>query len=334
MPIAFVYCSASAADAVSTIAAINIVASESNVIKLLPYEIRRIQPGLLAVVCQITEEYVEMIKCIARRMGVFMDAPYAVTDHPSPTSKLCILTAETSMWQPCLESCPIPRNTAPGCWGTVSPFSTEELFGIVKIILNGGLILDASKGWPHHWKEQPASSVFGWFWDVHNTVGYRRYECLTEAIEDVRDGAHRIIRESYAKSPPPPPKRVYTREQLLTLRPPSPALDDVEKDVKDGVADDATDAYESQVRIAQRRMDTAPSDISTPYAFKAAKTKVGDEVKLRALHDISRLRQNFGDAVWGWRENLAGEPLQWNWNTRAAAGYAADAECERYVSVA
>ena len=99
-------------------------------------------------------------------------------------------------------------------------------------------------------------------------------------------------------------------------------------------ADDATDAYESQVRIAQRRMDTAPSDISTPYAFKAAKTKVGDEVKLRALHDISRLRQNFGDAVWGWRENLAGEPLQWNWNTRAAAGYAADAECERYVSVA
>ena len=44
-----------------------------------------------------------------------------------------------------------------------------------------------------------------------------------EAIGEVRDGAHRLIRESYAKSPPLPPKRVYTREQLLVLRPASPA---------------------------------------------------------------------------------------------------------------
>ena len=323
MAIAFVYCFASAEDAVSAIAAINIVASDSNVIKLLPYEIRRLQPGLLAVVCQIKEEFVDIIKCIARRMGVFMDAPYAVTDPPPSTSKLCILTAEASMWQPCMESCAIPRNTAPGCWGTVSPFSTEELFGIVKIILGGGIILDASEGWPHHWKEQPVPSVFSWFWDVHNTI-YQKGSPLPEAIGEVRDGAHRLIRESYAKSPPLPPKRVYTREQLLVLRPASPASPRPPSPVLD--ADAVLDA-------AKRRVQPTPSDISTPYAFKAAKSKVGEEVKLRALHDISRLRQNFGDAVWGWRENLAGEPLQWNWNTRAAAGYAADVECTSYVAV-
>ena len=324
MAIAFVYCFASAVDTASAIAAINIVASESNTIKLLPYEIRRIQQGLLAVVCQIKEEHVDMIKCIARRMGLFMTAPYAVTDYRPSTSKLCILTAETSMWQPCMESCEIPRNTAPGCWGTVSPFSTEEFFGIVKIILDGGRILDASKGWPHHWKEQPVSSVFSWFWDVHNTMGYQKGSPLPEATGEVRDGAHRLIRESYAKSPPLPSKRVYTREQLLALRPAAPASPRPPAPVLD--ADAVLDA-------AIRRAQPAPLDISTPYAFKAAKSKVGDDVKLRALHDISRLRQNFGDAVWGWREDLAGEPLQWNWNTRAAAGYAADVECTSYVAV-
>lgn len=323
MAIAFVYCFASAEDAVSAIAAINIVASDSNVIKLIPYEIRRIQPGLLAVVCQIKEEFVDIIKCIARRMSIFMEAPYAVTDRPPSTSKLCILTAEASMWQPCMESCAIPRNTAPGCWGTVSPFSTEELFGIVKIILGGSIILDASEGWPHHWKEQPVSSVFSWFWDVHNTI-YQKGSPLPEATREVRDGAHRLIRESYAKSPLLPPKRVYTREQLLALRPAEPASPRPPSPVLNA---------DAVLAAAKRRVQPAPSDISTPYAFKAAKNKVGEEIKLRALHDISRLRQNFGDAVWGWRENLAGEPLQWNWNTRAAAGYAADVECTSYVAV-
>jgi len=330
MPIAFAYYARRDAefairnDAASTIAAINMVANDSNSVKLLPYEVRRIQPGLFAVVCQVKDEDVPMIECIARRMNVLMDAPYAVTDHPSSSSRLCLLTAEEAMWQPCLESCAIPRNTAPGCWGTVSPFDTEELFGIIQIILETGALVESSPDGGNPYEQQ----VFSWFWETHNKVGYRNGTWLPMAMQDVRDGAHRIIAATYplptaSPSPPSPPSPPASPSPPAA--PPSPPSPPSPAPLLDA---------DAVLAAAKRRAQPAPSDISTPYAFKAAKTKVGDEVKLRALHDISRLRQNFGDAVWGWRENLAGEPLQWNWNTRAAAGYAADAECERSVAVA
>ena len=334
MPIAFAYYArrdvefAIRNDAVSTIAAINMVANDSNSVKLLPYEVRRIQPGLFAVVCQVKEEDVPMIECIARRMHVLMDAPYAITDHPSSSSRLCLLTAEESMWQPCLESCAIPRNTAPGCWGTVSPFDTEELFGIVHIILETGSLIDSSPDGGNPYEQQ----AFAWFWETHNKVGYRNGTWLPMAMESVRDGAHRIIAATYppaAASAAPASPASASPERVATPVAPAPPAPPAPPEPPVALLD-----ADAVLAVAKRRAQPAPSDVSTPYAFKAAKTKVGDEVKLRALHDIGRLRQNFGDAVWGWRENLAGEPLQWNWNTRAAAGYAADAECGRSVSVA
>ena len=144
MAIAFVYCFASAEDAVSAIAAINIVASDSNVIKLLPYEIRRLQPGLLAVVCQIKEEFVDIIRGALH--GAWVYSWMRLTQLPihhrpflssasSPRRRRC----GNLVWNRAI------RAICAGVLGNGLPFSTEELFGI-KIILGGGIILDAAKG--------------------------------------------------------------------------------------------------------------------------------------------------------------------------------------------
>ena len=54
--------------------------------------------------------------------------------------------------------------------------------------------------------------------------------------------------------------------------------------------------------IASEALST--SNGATPYEHIAAKRQVSPTIKARAMQDIGRLRRNFPDAVWGWREDL------------------------------
>ena len=276
---------------------------------IVPYEVRHIGHSLFAIVCQIYEHNEARVVRFAKRIGVLLEKPASVM-APLPTSpKLCVLSASEATVQPCLESITIPRSTFYPLQQfsnriSVRDYTIEEVCALASIILESATLVE----------KQGAAKVFQAFLarnvatiDPYNVAsdGGNTFSRFMAQIEGVKgDLLHARIQN-----------RINAATRSLE------ALQDAVRAKFDALPSNSPSA------IASEALST--SNGATPYEHIAAKRRVSPTIKARAMQDIGRLRRNFPDAVWGWREDLPGEPLNWSWSMRAAAGYAANAERAR-----
>lgn len=277
---------------------------------MVPYEIRHMKPSLFAIVCQLDESDVEHVVRFARRICALLEAPLSIHADPPARPWLCLLSALEATSQPCLESVTIPRSTfyplQPFANGiNVRAYTIEEVCALASIILESATLVE----------KQGAPQVFQAFlarnaatldpYSVASANG-DTFSRLMAQIEGVKYDLMHV--------------RMQDRINAATR-----SLEALQDAVR--ARFDAISPRSSPTAIASEALST--TNAPTPYEHMAAKRNVSIDVKARALQDISKLRQNFADAVWGWREDLPGEPLGWDWDMRAAAGYAADAERAR-----
>jgi len=277
---------------------------------MVPYEIRYMKPSLFAIVCQLDESDVENVVRFGRRIGVMLEAPFSIDADPPDRPWLCVLSALEATNQPCLESITIPRSTfyplQPFANGiNVRAYTIDEVCALASIILESATLVE----------KQGAPRVFQAFL-ARNVATLDPYSVTSASSDTFSRFMAQIEGVKYDLM------HVRMQDRINEATRSLEALQDAVRARFDALA-----PRSSPTEIASEALSTA--NAPSPYAHIAAKRNVSLDVKARALQDISKLRQNFADSVWGWREDLPGEPLGWDWDMRAAAGYAADAERAR-----